>query len=113
MAEKKQHFREPPKNYISYFIVFLLISLISVLITAIYYLNWGSLGSSLILIFSSVQVILLALYFMYLRYEDKLTIGFALLPLFFIFLLIIGNLIDIHFSKVDLIEYQNVNNINK
>ncbi len=110
MTEKKQHFREPPTNYISYFIVFLLISFISVLSIAIYYLNWGSLGSFLILILSSIQVALLALYFMYLRYEDKLTIGFALMPIFFIFLLIIGNSIDIHFSKSDLIEYQkNVN----
>jgi len=113
MAEKKEHFREPPVNYLPYVIVFFFISLISVINTIIFYLNWGGFGSFIILILASIQVALLVLYFMYLRYEDKLTVAFALMPIFFIFLLIMGNIIDSHFSKVDLIEYQkNVNSIN-
>jgi len=114
MNEKKQHFREPPKNYLPYFIVFLALAGISIINTIIFYLNWGGLGSSIILILASIQVLLLALFFMYLRYEDKLTIAFALMPLFFIFLLIMGNVMDSHFNKKDLIEYQkNVINNNK
>ncbi len=114
MTEKKQHFREPPKGYIPYFIVFLALCGISIINTIIFFLNLGSFGSSIILILSSIQVLLLALFFMYLRYEDKLTVAFALMPLFFIFLLIMGNVMDSHFNKKDLIEYQkNVINNNK
>ena len=114
MNEKKEHFREPPKSYIPYFIVFLALCGISIINTIIFFLNLGSFGSSIILILSSIQVLLLALFFMYLRYEDKLTIAFALMPLFFIFLLIMGNVMDSHFNKKDLIEYQkNVINNNK
>lgn len=106
MADKREDFREPPLSYVPYVIVFLGISLISVINTIIFYLNWGGFGSFLILLLSSVQVLLLLLFFMYLRYEDKLTLAFALMPIFFIFLLIAGNLLDISFSKKDLIEYQ-------
>ncbi|MCS7245133.1 MAG: hypothetical protein N2504_03125 [candidate division WOR-3 bacterium] len=106
MANNKEHFREPPLNYLPYVIVFLAISFISVINTMIFYLNWGGFGSFLILLLSSIQVLLLLLFFMYLRYEDKLTLGFALMPIFFIFLLIAGNLLDISFSKKNLIEYQ-------
>ncbi|MEO0144756.1 MAG: cytochrome C oxidase subunit IV family protein [candidate division WOR-3 bacterium] len=113
MAENK-HFREPPLSYFPYVIVFFIISAISFVNVGIFYLNWGGFGSFLIILLSSLQVILLALYFMYLRYEDKLTVAFALMPLFFIFLLILGNVMDIHFSKEGLIEYQkNANTINK
>ncbi|MEO0202896.1 MAG: cytochrome C oxidase subunit IV family protein [candidate division WOR-3 bacterium] len=112
MAENK-HFREPPTSYITYIIVFFIISAISVISFVISYLNWGSFGSFLILTLSSIQVTILALYFMYLRYEDKLTIGFSLMPLFFVLLLILGNIMDIHFSKEELIEYQkNANTLN-
>jgi len=114
MTEKKEHFREPPKSYLPYFIVFIALAGISIINTVIFYLNWGSFGSFIILILASIQVLLLALFFMYLRYEDKLTIAFALMPLFFIFLLIMGNIMDSHFNKKDLIEYQkNVTHNNK
>ncbi len=95
MQGNEKHFKEPPKTYLVYVVIFVLLSLISVIN---YFLGTSNLSAKglLILILASIQAYLLASFYMYLRYEDKLTLGYALMPLFFILLFFAGNAWDIN-----------------
>lgn len=58
------------------------------------YLNLGLWYACAALLIASTKAALVALYFMHLRYEVKLVLGFAIFPLFILALIIIGTLMD-------------------
>ncbi len=58
------------------------------------YVNLGMGNVAVALLIASVKAALVALYFMQLRFENKLVWAFALTPLFFLALIIFGTLAD-------------------
>lgn len=58
------------------------------------FISLGMGNAAVALLIASVKASLVALYFMHLRYENKLVWAFALFPLFFLALIIFGTLSD-------------------
>ena len=63
------------------------------------YINLGIGNVAVALLIASVKAALVALFFMHLRYENRLVWAFALLPLFFLALIIFGTLSDTMFRN--------------
>ncbi len=61
---------------------------------AVSYLDLGLLNVAAALLIASVKASLVALFFMHLKFEDKLVWTFALVPIFFLALIIGGTLSD-------------------
>jgi cytochrome c oxidase subunit 4 len=75
------------KNYIIVWAALLVMTAVTV---GVSYLNLGLWNASI----ASFKAALVALYFMHLRHEIKLVLGFALFPLLILALIIIGTLTD-------------------
>jgi cytochrome c oxidase subunit IV len=58
------------------------------------YVHLGMMNVVVALLIASVKASLVALYFMHLKYENRLVWGFALTPIFFLLLIIGGTLTD-------------------
>jgi len=61
---------------------------------AVSYVHLGMMNVVVALLVASVKASLVALFFMHLRYENRLVWGFALTPVFFLILIIAGTLTD-------------------
>ena len=61
---------------------------------AVSYFNLGLWNASVALSIASLKAALVALYFMHLRHEIKLVLGFAIFPFLILALIIIGTLVD-------------------
>jgi cytochrome c oxidase subunit 4 len=61
------------------------------------YVNLGLGNVTVALLIASVKAALVALFFMHLRYEKRLVWAFAIVPLFFLALIIFGTLSDTMF----------------
>jgi cytochrome c oxidase subunit IV len=78
-----------------YLAVFAALLLLTVVTVGVSYIDLGGLlNIAVALIVASVKATLVALYFMHLRYEDRLVLAFAIVPLFFLFLVLMGTLLD-------------------
>lgn len=77
-----------------YLAVFAALLVLTVVTVGVSYIDLGILNVAVALIVASVKASLVALYFMHLKYEDRLVWTFALVPLFFLFLVIVGTLLD-------------------
>jgi cytochrome c oxidase subunit 4 len=58
------------------------------------FLELGVFNTVVALSIASVKAALVALYFMHLRHENRLVLAFAIFPLFFLALIILGTLAD-------------------
>ncbi len=85
----------PVKAYRSYFFVWLALLLLTVLTWWVSYIQLGLMNATVALVIASVKASLVALFFMHLRYENKLVWAFALFPLGFLMLIIGGTLVDV------------------
>jgi len=80
------------KNYVVVWVVLLLLTAATVWVS---FLNLGLWNATVALGIASLKAVLVALYFMHLRHEIKLVLGFATFPLLILALIIFGTLTDI------------------
>lgn len=76
---------------ITVFIALLLLTAVTVLVS---YVDLGLWNAVVAFLIASVKASLVALYFMHLKSEDRLVWGFALVPIAFLSLIILGTLVD-------------------
>ncbi len=83
--------------YRAYIVVWLVLLVLTGVTWGVSYISLGMGNVAVALLIASVKAGLVALYFMHLRYENKLVWTFALVPLFFLSLIIFGTLSDTMF----------------
>ncbi len=80
--------------YKVYFTVWSVLLVLTAVTVAVSYLNLGLWNASVALAIASLKAGLVALYFMHLRHEIKLVLGFAVFPFLILGLILVGTLID-------------------
>jgi len=80
--------------YRTYIIVWIALLILTVLTWGISYINLGMGNVAVALLIASLKAALVALFFMHLRFENRLVWAFALVPLLFLALIIFGTLAD-------------------
>jgi cytochrome c oxidase subunit 4 len=83
------------KSYQTYVFVWLSLLALTVLTWLVSYVPLGLMNVTVAMVIASVKAMLVALFFMHLRYENKLVWAFALFPLGFLSLIIMGTLVDV------------------
>ena len=86
--------QESPGARRTYFIVYAALIVLTVVTVLVSYVNLGLLNVVVALLIASVKASLVALFFMHLKSEDRLVWGFALVPIAFLALIILGTLVD-------------------
>ena len=81
----------PVPTYIKIFVVLVLLTGITVAAAQV---DFGAMNLVVAMLIASVKATLVALFFMHLKYEHKLTWGFAILPLILLGILLFGVFID-------------------
>jgi len=77
-----------------YVVVWGALVVLTAVTVAVSYVHLGMMNVVVALLVASVKASLVALFFMHLRYENRLVWGFALTPVFFLILIIAGTLTD-------------------
>jgi cytochrome c oxidase subunit 4 len=85
--------------YRIYIIVWALLLVLTGATLGVSYMHLGILNATVALVIASAKAALVALYFMHLRYENRLVWAFATVPLFFLALIIFGTLADTMFRN--------------
>jgi cytochrome c oxidase subunit 4 len=80
--------------YRTYIIVWIGLLALTAATVLVSYVNLGMGNVVAALAIASLKAALVALYFMHLRYENRLVWAFALVPLFFLALIVCGTLAD-------------------
>jgi cytochrome c oxidase subunit IV len=83
--------------YKSYLVVWATLVAFTAVTLAISFVKLGAWNAAAALSIASIKAALVALYFMHLRHEIKLVLGFALFPLVILALIIMGTLTDVIF----------------
>lgn len=78
-------------TYIAVFAALLLLTVVTVLVS---YADLGAWNSVVALLIASMKATLVALFFMHLKGESRLVWGFALVPIIFLVLILLGTLSD-------------------
>jgi len=77
-----------------YIFIWAALLLLTAVTWGVSYLDLGMGNVAVALLIASIKASLVALYFMHLRFENRLVWAFALFPLFFLALIIFGTLSD-------------------
>ena len=85
--------------YRTYIIVWILLLILTGLTLGVSYLHLGIMNVAVALLIASLKAAMVALYFMHLRFENRLVWAFATVPLFFLALIILGTLADTMFRN--------------
>ncbi len=88
-----------PKTYVKVWFSLMILTALTVYVATI---NLGMFNIVVAMLIASVKASIVALYFMHLKFEDKLTWVYALYPVFLLFLLIASTLIEA-FTRVPVI----------
>ncbi len=83
--------------YRTYIVVWLTLLILTGVTWGVSYVNLGMGNVAVALLIASGKAALVALFFMHLRYENRLVWAFAIFPLFFLALIILGTLADTMF----------------
>jgi cytochrome c oxidase subunit IV len=83
--------------YKTYVIVWGFLLALTAVTVAVSYLNLGLWNAAAALAIASVKACLVALYFMHLRHEIKLVLGFAIFPLLILGLILFGTVLDAYY----------------
>jgi cytochrome c oxidase subunit 4 len=78
-------------TYLAVFAALLLLTVVTVLVS---YVDLGLGNVAVALLIASAKASLVALFFMHLKGESRLVWGFALVPIFFLALILLGTLSD-------------------
>ena len=81
-------------DYKAYIAVWAALIVLTAVTVAVSFLNLGLWNATVALGIASLKSALVALYFMHLRHEIKLVLGFAIFPFLILGLIIVGTLID-------------------
>jgi len=79
------------RTYFGIFAALLVLTAVTVLVS---YVNLGLMNVVVALLIASVKASLVALFFMHLKGESRLVWGFALFPILFLALILLGTLVD-------------------
>jgi len=79
------------RTYVAVYVALLLLTAVTVLVS---YVDLGLMNVVAALLIASVKASLVALVFMHLKSEDRLVWGFALVPIAFLALIMLGTLVD-------------------
>lgn len=79
------------RTCLAIYVALLLLTVVTVLVS---YVDLGMLNVVVALLIASAKASLVALFFMHLRSEDRLVWGFALVPIVFLAIIILGTLVD-------------------
>ncbi len=82
-----------------YAVVWIALLVLTATTVAVSYVNLGVMNVVVALLIASVKAALVALFFMHLKYENRLVWGFALTPIYFLLLIIAGTLSDTLFRR--------------
>ncbi|MFA6148428.1 MAG: cytochrome C oxidase subunit IV family protein [bacterium] len=74
--------------------VYLALALLTAITVLVSYVDLGLMNVVVALLIASVKASLVALFFMHLKSEDRLVWGFALAPIAFLALIMLGTLVD-------------------
>ena len=85
------------KPYRTYLFIWLALLVLTVVTWLVSYVNLGLMNVAVAMLIASLKASLVALFFMHLRHENRLVWAFALFPLGFLLLIIVGTLVDILF----------------
>ncbi len=91
--------KERGRSYALYAVVWVALLILTGTTVAVSYVNLGVFNVVVALVIASVKASLVALFFMHLKYENKLVWGFALVPIYFLSLIIAGTLSDTLFRR--------------
>jgi|ADurb_Ile_03_Slu_FD_contig_21_2088200_length_484_multi_2_in_0_out_0_2 cytochrome c oxidase subunit 4 len=83
------------KAYRTYILVWLALLVLTVVTWLVSYVHLGMLNVTVAMLIASMKALLVALFFMHLRYENRLLWAFAIIPLGFLTLIIGGTLADV------------------
>ncbi|MBI5419860.1 MAG: cytochrome C oxidase subunit IV family protein [Deltaproteobacteria bacterium] len=86
--------KEHGTGYGIYVIVWIALLVLTGATVAVSYANLGLMNVAVALLIASVKASLVALFFMHLKFENKLVWTFALVPIFFLLLVVGGTLSD-------------------
>jgi cytochrome c oxidase subunit 4 len=78
----------------TYFAVYAALVALTVVTVLVSYVHLGMMNVVVALLIASTKASLVALFFMHLKGESRLVWGFALVPIFFLMLIILGTLSD-------------------
>jgi cytochrome c oxidase subunit 4 len=81
----------PRRTYLGVYAALILLTVVTVLVS---YVDLGILNATVALLIASLKASLVALFFMHLKGENRLVWGFALVPIFFLILILLGTLVD-------------------
>ena len=81
-------------KYRIYIIVWATLLVLTAVTVGVSFLDLGLWNVGVALGIASIKALLVALYFMHLRHEIKLVLGFAIFPLLILGLIIVGTLTD-------------------
>ena len=79
------------RTCLAIYVALLLLTVVTVLVS---YVDLGMLNVVVALLIASAKASLVALFFMHLRSEDRLVWGFALVPVVYLAIIILGTLVD-------------------
>jgi len=79
------------RTYLAVYAALVLLTAVTVLVS---YVDLGLMNVVVALLIASVKASLVALFFMHLKSEDRLVWGFALAPIAFLALIMLGTLVD-------------------
>jgi cytochrome c oxidase subunit IV len=77
-----------------YFTVYVALVILTIVTVLVSYVHLGVMNVVVALLIASAKASLVALFFMHLKWESRLVWGFALVPIFFLALIILGTLSD-------------------
>ncbi len=83
------------RAYRNYAIVWAALLILTFVTWRVSFIPLGMMNVTVAMIIASLKASLVALFFMHLRYENKLVWTFALIPLAFLSLIIFGTLVDV------------------
>jgi cytochrome c oxidase subunit 4 len=86
--------QEPSGVRRTYFAVYAALVVLTIVTVLVSYVHLGIMNVVVALLIASAKASLVALFFMHLKWESRLVWGFALVPIFFLTLIILGTLSD-------------------
>ncbi len=91
--------KERGSSHATYAVVWVALLVLTATTVAVSYVNLGMMNVVVALLIASAKAALVALFFMHLKYENRLVWGFALTPIYFLLLIIAGTLSDTLFRR--------------
>ena len=79
------------KSYVAIMAGLMVLTILTVGLASV---HLGKLNLVVAIVIASLKATLVVLFFMHLKIEDRLVWGFALVPLVFLYLIILGTLVD-------------------